>query len=102
MAKSAKSKNDNYDDMKQKKGHKQENEAGEKSAEADMDDVREAEDDDDLGDPFDQMMAKASRDSRYTVAFIPNRGTADPNDPMNATPDEHDNAPKTRKMKGNK
>lgn len=93
--KSTKSENDNYDDMKPKKGHKQE--GGEKVADGDMDDQRENQDDDDAGDPFEMMMRDASKNARYTVAFIPNQGTADPNDPSNISPDENENMPKKRK-----
>lgn len=93
--KSTKSENDNYDDMKPGKGHKQE--GGEKVAEKDIDDQHDGQDDPDIGDPFDSMMRHASRNARYTVAFIPNQGTADPNDPSNISPDENENMPKKRK-----
>lgn len=95
-AKSSESENDNYDDMKPKKGHKQEG-SGNKSSEVDLEDQREAQEDGDQGDPFEQMMRNASRNSRYTVAFIPNQGTADPGDPSNISPDEHENMPKKRR-----
>lgn len=95
MAKNTKSKNDNYDDMKPKKGHKQEDSV-EKVAEKDVDDQHDGQDDPNLGDPFDSMMAQASRNARYTVAFIPNQGTVDRGDPTNISPDENENMPKTR------
>ncbi len=93
--KSTKSKNDNYEDMEEQEGHKQE--GGKKVAETDADDQREAQEDGDQGDPFEQMMKEASRNARYTVAFIPNQGTVDKNDPTRVTPDEIENMPKTRK-----
>lgn len=93
--KNKKSKNDNTDDMEPKKGHKQE--GGKHVANEDEEDQMEAQRDGDQGDPFDQMMKEASRDARYTVAFIPNHGTVDKGDPMNVTPDEHANSPKIKR-----
>lgn len=47
-------------------------------------------------DPFEYLMKQASRNSKYALPFETN-GTADPGDPIAATGDEHENAPRRRR-----
>lgn len=85
----------NKSSMKAKKGHKQS--GGKKVAEGDAYEQTKKNRQVTNADPFRELMAMASRNSRYALP-MENMGVVDPGDPMAVSPDEHKNAPKTRRM----